>query len=161
MKVNHALLLLSIAILVGPIGVGLFVYRENLIALVIPENLKIETPEIEYLNYEKNDVALFLKFKITNPYKIDLDLRSIYAEFFCSFHDTFLGSINITPYINFPANSSKIIDLPLNLTSEGIKHICEEEEIYIDVRGLVLNVNGIKVNYKREIRNIGPISITP
>ncbi|MBC7128539.1 MAG: hypothetical protein H5T45_02245 [Thermoplasmatales archaeon] len=158
------LLLISLAISIGPIGAGLFIYRDNLSAFILPENMESITevmgksPEIDYINSTIIDSTLILKFKIKNPYNMDLTLEAIYAEIFCSSHSFYFGSINWDSSFTIRANSSSYIDLALNFTSEGKEHVStmHKEDLYVDIKNLSIELQGIKI-YKEEIRNVGPI----
>jgi len=164
MNMKWILLAISVVIFVGPIGSALVIHRDNLAALVVPEapEFMTATPKIEYVGYEIIDLSKqLLKFEIVNPYRVKLRLNSISAEVFCSDHDVFLGFANETGSIDIRAKSSAIISLLLTFTSEGQTHILTNhlgKDIYVDLRGLALDIQGIKILYKEDIR-VGPISI--
>jgi len=167
MNIKWVLLAISVVTFLGPMGAALVIYRDNLATLVVPETPEFMTvaPEIEYVGYQIIDPLKppSLKFKIANPYSINLRLNSISAKVFCSDHDTLLGFANETGSINIPAKSPAIISLVLTFTSEGDMHIITnhlgKNDFYVDLRGLALDIQGIKLRYEEQISRVGPIPI--
>ena len=167
MNIKWVLTVISVLIFAVPMVSALIVYQNNLTALVVPkapEFLMEQPPNMEYVGYQIIDLLKppLLKFRIYNSYSIDLHLDSVIGEVFCSDHGIFLGFVNGTGVVNIPAKSSVVISLALVLTPEGKTHIYQYHlggDFYIDLRGLALNVQGIKIQYKGQISGVGPIHI--
>ncbi len=157
MHIKWILLIVSIAIIVCPIGGALVAYRDNLQALVVPETPEFmsETPEITYLDYSVGANVNKLRFKFVNPYSINLTIKSINAEIFCVEHNVTLGSANGTAPVEVAAKGNAVIILALNFNTQAETHFLTEHAgkttVEIELRNLEVEVQGVKIRYAQAV----------
>jgi len=156
MHIKWILLIISIAIVVGPIGGALLAYRDDLQALVVPETPEFmsKTPEITYLDYTISANTIKLRFKFVNSYNTNLSISSIDAEIFCVEHNVKLGFANETTPIEVTSKSSAIITLALNVTQAKTHFLTEhvgKTVVNIELRNLEVNVQGVKIRYTQAV----------
>lgn len=164
MSIKTILLLISIVLFVCPIGGALIFYRDNLQALVMPENLEFMTnaPEIEYINYSITYNLITLQFRFKNPYNIALNISSIEGDVYCTEHDFCLGAVHEQDMVVVPSNSTAIITLVLSFNSEAPSHFLTQHfgdtHVKIELRNVKLTVQGVEIHYKKAV-SIGNIPI--
>lgn len=168
MNIKWILVAISILTSLGPIVAAVVIYKDNLMTLVMPETsgLTTVTPNIKYEDCDFSDPSKpLLKFKIENPYKINLKLNSTRAEVYCSSHNVHMGSARETSSMNIPPESSKTVSLVLSYTSEGETHVLNshlgKSDLYLDLRDLTFEIQGLTLHFEQEISHIGPIPTTP
>jgi hypothetical protein len=161
-NVKIALTLLSIAIVVGPLaGVVLF-YRDNLVGLVVPPEIKnldsglsegnLTNPQ--FINgsqfqlptlvgepqYNQETGAFSYPINFTNPLKTEISVDSMSAEIKFKDNNVILGNISITQPIEIAPGQSGIINATGNLDPEKVSQI--KAQYSGDVNNIVLeNVN--------------------
>ena len=151
------LLIISIAIIVCPIGGALLAYRDDLQALVVPETPEFisETPEITYLDQSISANVIKLRFKFVNPYSANLTISSIDAEIFCVEHDVILGYANETAPVAIASKANAIITLALNFNTQAETHFLTqhtgETAVNIELRNLEVEVQGVKIRYTQAV----------
>jgi len=167
MNIKWVLLAISILTSLGPIVAAVVIYQNNLMALVMPETsgLTAAAPSIEYEDCDFSDPSKpLLRFKIENPYKINLKLDAIRAEVFCSNHNTQIGSARESSSVSIPSKSSKTVSLVLSYTSEGETHVLNshlgKNDLYLDLRDLTFEIQGLTLHFEQQISHIGPIPTT-
>jgi LEA14-like dessication related protein len=170
MEIIRVLLVLtSLGITLGPIAAGIIIYRDNLTALIVPENqnLMAESPKIEYVDarYDAAAKEVLFRFNVTNPYNITITLDSLSADLQCSDHQVPLGSISVSDAAKtVPAESSALIEIIATYTPQGENHVetshAGQTSIYVDVVNLTIDVQGINVQYQGRIDHVGPVPVT-
>lgn len=138
-KVRIAITVLTIAIMVGPLLCMVFIYRDNLIGLVIPpqfggsksneeffnlENLEsigsdIKPPELVGSQYFSENGSYALAFNFTNPIGEEISVDSFSAGVF-SGDGTFLGNISLGSALNIGPNASGLIDIAGSWSQEAL-----------------------------------------
>lgn len=171
-KAKIALTILSIAIVVGPIASVVLLYRDNLVGLVVPpeiknlgENLSVNnsssSPFIAGSNvqlptlagetqYNQETGAFSYPINFTNPLKTEISVDQISAQIQSKDNNAILGNISITQPIEIAPGQSGIINATGNLDPEAINQI--KAQYSGDVNNIALeNVNivvgGIQIHF--------------
>ncbi len=158
----------TIVIIVGPIGGAAIIYRDNLVNLIIPPETPEflnETPDVQYVDYQINAStnAILLRFNVTNPYNFNLTINALQADVYCSTHtQEYLGNAAVSEASkNIPSKSHTIIVIVMNYTDAGRAHIHgshqNDQNFRIDLTNMTINIQGIGVEYPERITGIGPI----
>lgn len=174
MNLGIILAAISIIIVVGPIASAIVIYKDNPLALVIPdvEELtdKIEDyfPTVEYVGYEIIDPesSFRVMFNITNNSDEDLTFNTINFSAYCSQHDEVLLGYGYGE--GFPLTisglSSGILSLHITFTIQGQTHIEThhrgDTNFHAIVKNVLVVVQGVEVDLGEEI-DVGPIEIPP
>jgi len=166
------LLLISIAIAIGPIGTALIIYRDNLVDLVVPPEasevmtkLSTEKPSAAFENYEydASSRTVTLKVSIKNPYTFNLIINSLSADVECTAHHFHLGRVYSDIPQNIPAKSTTSIEMTVKW-DEGVEaHIDSDHSgqssILVDLVQLAADVQGISVQLQSRISLSDPVPI--
>ncbi|MEM3010474.1 MAG: hypothetical protein QXE76_01525 [Candidatus Bathyarchaeia archaeon] len=176
MRIGLILFLITIIIILGPLLIGILMYNDNLIALVLPTQETIEnlqdaieslnkTASFSYEGYEPvGSDSLRVRFTISNPYTIDLTVQSVSMKAYCHEHNTYIGSVQAenTPLL-IPAKSSKILNLIISYSPEGKAdinaHHVGVNNLYLDLKEAQLKIQGIEITITGEMSQIGPLLI--
>jgi hypothetical protein len=178
MRIGLILFLISIAVLLGPILIGLLIYRDNLFALILPteetirnlqdafENLE-ETASFTYKDYEIiGSDSCRVRFTVSNPYNIDFTIQSLSMKAYCHDHNKYIGTVKgeNTPLL-IPAKSSKILNLIISYSPEGKDDINTYHKgfnnLYLDLKDMHIEIQGIDITSTGEVSSIGPLYIPP
>jgi hypothetical protein len=148
--VGVALLLISIGTILGPVGVVVVMYRDNLPALVIPPQIndlingnsdmiphgdsfnndnftseqdRFLTPVL--INKQVDIVArtFTLTVNFTDTFSFDLTLNSITAGIACADHNYLLGNVSVSGPIVIPQGQTAQITISGSWTQEAEIHI--------------------------------------
>ena len=162
-KVKIALTLLSVAIVVGPIAGVLFVYRDNLLGLVVPPEVnnlmnggftesQFQPPmPVGEPQYNKETRTFTFSFKFTNPLQNEIAINVISAGIKCKDHNVFLGNISLDRPLKIAPGESAIINASGSWTQEAISHFQaqhsgpEDDDINVAFENLNVDLAGIKV----------------
>lgn len=143
-KVQIALAVLTIAIMVGPLAYMAFTYRDNLIGLVLPPQLggivnnneelfdlenitsiasDFQPPKLtnEPIFFPEND-SYALAFNFTNPIAEEISVDSFTAAVY-SKDGVLLGNVSLGSPINIGPNESGIIDIAGGWTQSAMDYL--------------------------------------
>jgi len=169
--IGKILALISIIIVVGPLASAIILYRDNPIALIMPdveeltENFEGYFPTVEYAGYEIVDpeTSFRVLLNMTNNSDDSFTFNTMNFSAYCKEHNTFLGygyGENLPPTI--PPKSSAIFRLLITFTHEGQTDIETfhrgDTDFYAVLRDVTIVVQGIAVE-KGDEMDIGPIEI--
>ena len=164
MNIKWILIAISIAIAVGPIGVGLLMYQNNIAALIMPEEPKFIKEAQEFSNitgdtWHYNPTTHTASFSFPNPFSTTLTFNSISADVYCSEHNILVGHMSFSSPTNIPSKSSGLISLVITFTTQGEAHIIAYHggTLNVDIRNMNINIQGITLRSKEPIE-IGTIS---
>jgi len=179
-KVKIALALLSIAIVVGPLA-GLFlVYRDNLIGLILPPQVKnilsgggssgsklsqlsqdlsnfTSAQSGSHLQYNSATGAFSYPLNFTNPLTTQLSISQLSAEV-VSGNNVTLGNVSIQP-INIDPGANAIINATGNLDQNEVKQLeaqYQSGNLNVSLENVTMSVGGISVRIN-QINNVGSI----
>ncbi len=163
-KVQLALTILSIVIVVVPVVGVVYVYRDNLVGLVVP-------PQIQGLTsgnytasqfkppmpagqptYDPVTKTFTFSFNFTNPLQNTISVESISAEVVCKQHGVFLGNVSINQPITIGSGESVVMNASGCWTQEALDHFKayhsgpEDDDINVAFENLNINVAGVQVH---------------
>lgn len=174
MNLGTILAAISIIIVVGPIASAVVMYKDNPIALVMPdiEELtdKIEDyfPTVEYVGYEIIDPesSFRVMFNVTNNSDEDLTFNTIDFSAYCGQHEEVLlgyGHGEGFP-LTISGRSSGELSIHVTYTEEGQTHIEThhrgDTNFHAILKNVLVVVQGVEVELGDEI-DFGPIEIPP
>jgi hypothetical protein len=165
---------ISIIIVIGPIASAVIMYKDNLIALVMPDIEKLTDyiedylPTVEFVGYEIIDPesSFRVMFNVTNNSDEDLTFNALNFSAYCSQHDEALLGCGYGE--DFPltiyGRSSAILSLYVTFTEEGQTHIEThhggDTNFHAILKDVLVVVQGVKVELGDKI-DVGPIEIPP
>ena len=162
-KVKIALTILSIVIIVGPIAGVVYVYRDNLLGLVVPPEVKglmngsftesqFQPPmPVGQPQYNPETKTFTFSFKFTNPLQNEISIDDISAGIKCKDHNVFLGNVSISKPIKIAPGETAIINASGSWTQEALNHFQaqhsgpEDDDINVAFENLNVDLAGIKV----------------
>jgi hypothetical protein len=185
-KVKVALTLLSIAIVVGPLGFMVYEYRDNLLGIFIPPEFQsllggsgsnsqqssstsniakslsnFQMPQaIGSPAYNTTTGAFNYPFNFTNPFDFPVALNQFSAEVVGPNNET-LGNVAIQP-INIGAGQNAVINVAGNLSQSAVNQLESEFQsgnLNVSLKNVTVNVAGITVNIP-SLSNIGSLTNT-
>ena len=172
-RIGIALYLITIVIIASPLLVALYLYRNDLTSLVVPQfgtgyfltSITQGSDTFGYKGYEviNPGQSVRLILSISNPSSVKVTIDSISATLYCHEHGTFIGLVQgeNTP-IEIPPSASAVLKLRLLFTQEGKTDIdtyhAGHNNLYLDLRNAEIGVQGMKFNYQ-EFGEVGPVEI--
>ena len=173
-KVKIALTVLSIVIIVGPIAGVVFAYRDNLLGLVVPPQVKSlmsgnstgsqfqpPTPVGEP-QYNPETGAFTLSFNFTNPLTNQVSIDKLSAEV-TSEDGVSLGNISISQPIQITPGETSTINVSGNLNQQAISQLEAQNPgvngINVSLENLNVDVAGITVHMD-QVNNVGQLQLS-
>ena len=162
-KVRIALTVLSIAIIVGPIAGVVFIYRDNLLGLVVPPEVnglvngnftesQFQPPmPVGEPQYNPETRTFTFSFKFTNPLQNEISINELSAEVKCKTHNVFLGNVSLDGPLKIGPGESAVINASGSWTQEALNHFKaqhsgpEDNDINVAFENLNIDLAGIKV----------------
>ncbi len=167
-KVRVALILVTVAISLGPILGALVIYGGNLRGLVLPPNLSkilsgsaftggsIQPPTYAGSDYDNASRTMTLKFDFTNPFKFDMTLTSMTADVQCAFDGFALGKASLKTPVHLPTGGTAQLTIVGTWTEAAVNHFLTahagQTETDVNLVGLVIDMDGITVQMNQPIR---------
>lgn len=162
--VKILLLLISVAITIGPIGTAAIIYRDNLIDLVVPPEasqlvteFSEEKPSVTFKEYEYNTSSrtVNLEISVTNPYAFSLVINSFSADVECTAHHVHLGKAYCHDPQSIPAKSTTSVVITVTWDEDATTHTDNnhsgESSIFVDLVQLTADVQGINVQLQDRV----------
>jgi len=179
-KVTMALSVLSIAIIVGPLAGLLIVYRDNVVGLILPPQVKsmvtgggssgslLSTLSQDLSNfspqsggqlqYNPDTGAISYPFNFTNPLNTQISFEQMSAEVVGG-NNVSLGNLSTQPTIIAPG-ANAILDLTGNLNKSTVSQLAAQNQgassLNISLENVNVDVGGVKVHVN-QISNFGSI----
>jgi hypothetical protein len=186
-KVRLALVLITIAITVGPILGIVLVYRDNLLGLVVPPEINQVTNNLENnsqtstqpgesgggilaeqpgpsdMQYDQASRTFTVKTKIKNPLPIDATLNSMSGTLVCDEHGFPLGTISLKDPVKMKAGETVTAIITGTYTDDAVNHFTTQhagqQSIAASITDTTINVGGMIVQVPDRI-SLGDIPIT-
>ena len=172
MNLGIILAAISILIVAGPLVSAVVIYKDEPIALVLPnveevtDNIQNFVPKVEYEGYEivDPDSSFRVKFNITNNSNKDLTFNTINFSAYCKQHPgVFLGYGQGENFpLTVPEESSRILSILLTYTSAGRTHMENlhkgDTNFHAILKQVHVAVMGVEIELEDEV-DIGPIQI--
>jgi hypothetical protein len=185
--VKIALTLLTIAITVGPLVYVVFIYRDNLVGLVLPpqfanlgQNLgqsmsngnlsssqfnitgsDFQMPQLVSAPQYNPDTGEFsLSLNVTNPLTNELSIDQLSVQIQSKDNNALVGNISIPQPINIQPGESSIINVTGIMPQDMFNQISGQNTGNIDVNNIILkNLNVVVGGIKIHFDEIDPSSI--
>ena len=175
-KVKLALTVLSILIIIVPLAGAAYVYRDNLLGLVLPPQLKslvnggstgsasqpqFQPPQpVGQPQYNPQTGALTLSFNFTNPLPNQVSIDNLSAEV-QSQGGADLGNLSLSSPIQIAAGETSTINVPGVLSQSAISQFEAENPgaTSINLSLANLNVNVAGVNVQKDQVNVGQLQL--
>jgi hypothetical protein len=177
-KVKIALTILSMVIIIGPLAGLAYVYRDNLLALVVPPQIKSlvnggdptgsqSQPEFQppqlvgQPQYNAQTGAFTVSFNFTNPLTNQISIDQLSAEV-QSEGGASLGNISINQPIQMTPGETSIINVSGILNQNAISQFEAQNpgvnSINISLTNLNADVAGITV-HMNQVNNVGQLQL--
>jgi hypothetical protein len=173
--VKIALTLLTIAITVGPLVYVVFIYRDNLVGLVLPpqfanlgQNMSDGNFSLSQLNITGSDFQMpqlvsdpqynpdtgefSLSVNVTNPLTNELSIDQLSVQIQSKDNNALVGNISIPQPINIQPGESSIINVTGIMPQDMFNQISGQNTGNIDVNNIILKnldvvVGGVKIHF--------------
>jgi hypothetical protein len=173
--VKIALTLLTIAITVGPLVYVVFIYRDNLVGLVLPpqfanlgQNMSDGNFSSSQLNITGSDFQMpqlvsdpqynpdtgefSLSVNVTNPLTNELSIDQLSVQIQSKDNNALVGNISIPQPINIQPGESSIINVTGIMPQDMFNQISGQNTGNIDVNNIILKnldvvVGGVKIHF--------------
>jgi hypothetical protein len=169
-KVRLALILITLAITLGPIGGIVALNLNNPLALVIPPNLseilrgsfftngspQLPTPGGAQYDAASRTVSLTFNFK--NFFKFDMKINSMTADVECAFDNFPLGKATLKNPVTVRAGETTLITIACTWTDAAINHFqtqpvhSGQQETDVNLVGLVIDMDGMTIQMSEPVR---------
>ncbi|MCL5949694.1 MAG: hypothetical protein M1490_04375 [Candidatus Bathyarchaeota archaeon] len=177
-KIHLALTLLSIAIIVVPIVGVVYAYRDNILGLVLPPELKSLAsgnysasrfqPPIPagQPTYDPATNTFTFSFKFTNPLQNTISVDNISADVICKDHGVFLGNVSINQPMTIAPDETVTINALGGWTQAALDHFKtfhsgpEDDDVNVSFENLNINVAGVQVHMD-ELADAGWVPLPP
>lgn len=170
MDVVSVIFLLFVLTSVGPVLSAVAVYHDDLSSLILTRStladlgtLEQAIPTATYLGYEvENESLLRAFFSISNPYNVSITFTTLQSECFCHEDGTRIGFAEAEDLpLGIGSHEVGMLCMDLHFTETGkndvLSHYNSGGSLYIDLRNLRVVVQGVEVNYNRDVLEIGPM----
>ena len=178
-KVKIALTVLSILIVIGPLAGAAFVYRDNLVGLVVPPQVKslvsggdstgsqsqpqFQPPQlVGQPQYNAQTGAFTVSFNFTNPLTNEVSIDKLSAEVQSEEGGVSLGNISINQPIQITPGETSIINVSGVLSQAAISQFEAQNPgvngINISLANLNVDVAGVNVHMD-QVNNVGQLQL--
>jgi hypothetical protein len=164
-RLRVALILVSIAIIVGPIAGTVLIYRDNLLGLVFPKeigspsnpsNSSILSPVSsyeppQYINSTFDNVSrtFSITFNFTNPYPLALTVKSMSCNVECTAHHFGLGTASLASPVHMGSGQTVDVTMVGNWTEGAINHFQTDhagaKTADVDLVGMTVDAGGVNL----------------
>ena len=177
-KVKIALTILSILIVIGPLAGVAYVYRDNLLGLVVPPQIKslinggnstgsqsqpqFQTPQVVgQPQYNAQTGAVTVSFNFTNPLTNEVSIDNLSAEV-QSEAGAALGNISLNQPIQIAPGETSIINVSGILNQAAISQFEAQNPgvngMNISLANLNVDVAGVNVHMD-QVNNVGQLQL--
>lgn len=176
-KVKFALTLLSIGIIVGPLAGVLYVYRDNVVGIILPPQLEnmltgkgsagsqfsqdlsnFKLPQSAgQLQYNPDTGAISYPFNFTNPLTTQISFDQMSAEVVGE-NGVPLGNVSTQPTTIAPG-ANVTLDATGNLNNSTVSQLAQNSgvtNLNISLENVNVDVGGVKVHIN-QVSNFGSI----
>jgi len=178
-KVKIALTVLSILIVIGPLAGAAFVYRDNLVGLVVPPQVKsmvsggdstgsqsqpqFQPPQlVGQPQYNAQTGAFTVSFNFTNPLTNEVSIDKLSAEVQSEEGGVSLGNISLGQPIQITPGETSIINVSGVLSQAAISQFEAQNPgvngINISLANLNVDVAGVNVHMD-QVNNVGQLQL--
>jgi hypothetical protein len=177
-KVRLALVLITVAITVGPVLGMVLAYQNNLPGLIIPDKIEqimnglgstnpeniiqnqTGTPDVQF---DQSSRTFTATFPFTNPFPFDTTIDSISGSIECDEHHFVLGAVSLNKPICMKAGQTATATVQGTWTDAAVSHFQTahqgEKSVKISLAGATMEAGGMTVKISQPM-SIGEIPLT-
>ena len=174
MKIGLLLTTVLVLTSVGPVICAAAIYGNNISWLILPPSTQATMDEfqnvrlyVSYVGYNVSDPEkeLWVFFDVSNPYNISISITNITMQCYCHEHGIYVGEAEgkVLP-LQIPQNETRRLNMILTLTEEGksdvIGHNSGGGSMYLDLKDVVVTIQGVEVQFSGDVTEVGPISLS-
>lgn len=164
-KVRVILILITVAIIIGPIAGTVLIYRNNLIGLVFPKELgspsnpsnnsvldpiaSFAPPQYVNSTYDNATRSFSVTFNFTNTFPLPLSIKSMSCNVECTAHRFPLGAASLANPVQMNAGETVDVTMVGNWTEGAIDHFqtdhAGEKTTDVDLVGMTVDAGGVNL----------------
>ena len=186
-KVRLALVLLTVAITVGPILGIVLIYRDNLAGLIVPPEMNQVINDLNSgsqngslpgqsgtgilpeqtgptdFQYDAASRTFSASFQFKNPFPLDVTLKSVSGTAVCDEHGFSLGTVALKSIVNMKAGETVTVPIQGKWTEDAVNHFQTqhqgEKSVKVSLVDATINAGGMTVQIPDRI-SIGEVPLT-
>ncbi len=167
------LILINIGAIAAPVAVVAVIYSNNPVEMVVPPQVEqivsstidtgesIEPPQYISATFDPATRTITASFSFTNPFNLDLKIKSVSADVECAAHSFTLGNASLSNPVQLDARATAIINIIFTWTQEAEDHFnamhSGETNMGITLINLGIDVSGITVQVPESIALVVPL----
>lgn len=167
------LVLINVGAIAVPVATVAVVYSYNPVEMIIPPQVEqivsstintgesIEPPQYVSSTFDQATKTITVTFRFTNPFNLDLKIKSVSADVECAAHGFILGNASLSNPVELDARATAVINIVFTWTQEAEDHFINrhsgEESIGVKLVNLGIDVSGITVQLPESIDLIVPL----
>jgi hypothetical protein len=161
------LVLINVGAIAAPVTAVAVIYSSNPVEMVIPPQVEqivsstlntgesVEPPQYVSSTFDPSTRTITASFSFTNPFNLDLRIKSVSADVKCAAHDFTLGNASLSNPVQLDAGATAIINIIFTWTQEAEDHFntMHSGETSVDIKmvNLGIDVSGITVQAPESI----------
>jgi hypothetical protein len=169
-KVRLTLILITLAITLGPIGGAAFMYISNPMSLIIPPNLgdilsgsifpggSTELTTFKGAVFDVASRKVSLTFNFANPFSFDMKINSMNASIECAFDNFPLGTAVLKNPVAVRTGETAPLTIEGTWTEAALNHFqtqtvhLSQTETDVNLLGLLIDMDGMTIQINDPIR---------
>lgn len=177
-KIRLALILITIAIVVGPVVGIVLAYQNDLLRLIVPSELEQimnslggspqngnqtnQTGPVD-INYDPASRTATISFQLQNPLPVDVTLNSMSGTVECDEHQYPLGTASLKDPVEMSLGKTTTVTVLAVWTQLGLDHIQTahkgETSTKVSLVGTTINAGGVTIQMSEPL-SIGEVPLT-
>ena len=174
MKIGLLLTAVLVLTSVGPFIFAAAIYGNNITWLILPpstqatmDDFQKVRPYVSYVGYNVSDPEkeLCVFFDVSNPYNISISITNITLQCYCHEHEIYIGEAEGKALpLQIPQNETRRLSMMLTFTGEGKSDVIEHNSgggtMYLDLKNVVVTIQGVEAQFSGDVVEVGPISLS-
>jgi len=178
-KIRVALVLITVAITIGPVLGMVLVYRNNLLGLVIPSGIDAIMNGMQNSNpsnivqpdqmspsdvqYDMSSRMFTANFPMKNPFPFDATIDSMTGNITCDEHHFALGPAALKNPVSMSVGETVVVTVQGTWTEDAGNHLKSahqgEKNVSASLVGAVIKAGSLTIKYSERI-SVGEIPLT-
>lgn len=167
------LVLINVGAIAAPLAAVAIIYSSNPVEMVIPPEVEqivsstintgesMEPPKYMSATFDPETKTITATFSFTNPFNLDLKIKSVSADVECAAHGFILGNASLSKPVQLDARATAVIEIIFTWTEEAEEHFInrhsDETSMGVRLVNLGIDVSGITVQVPESIDLIVPL----
>jgi hypothetical protein len=161
------LILINVGAIAAPVTAVAVVYSSNPVEMVIPPEVEqivnstintgesVQPPQYISSTFDPSTKTITASFSFTNPYNLNMRIKSVSADVKCATDDFMLGNASLVTPVQLDARSTAVINIIFTWTQEAEDHLntmhSEQTNLDVILVNLGVDVSGITVQVPQSI----------